>query len=630
MTESLDPNLGEKPTILNSGLDVKNTMSKKEFQKVLMRTFEEVRAILSNHVGPYSRYAMVATSDWTEPVFTKDGVNIIRAFSYASKLQKILVKNITYLGDREEVAAGDGTTSAMILGSTGILELMKEFADCPYNYTVAELESYYTDVFVNKVGRYLDDLACKPGDPDQLREMHERTGLEERDIVYKLAFLQAYTSSHGNRELANIVATFFANNPREVWDYTTIESERYETDKDITVIQDDAQFTIEHVTLTPIEAWNRNLGTMYEIDEETEIILFVESPAIGIESHIPLLEKIKDAIENNKKLCVIMPSRCDNQTEDFFTDLLKKTRCRTVGFVRTGLTQFDVNDLRTLSYILGNEKLKPFVTKGWTAKLAGDSFFIMTGLYPEGTKGKNPYIGDCKNHQALNDYILGIDQQIKILSNDRSQTNVAETIDRLNKHAIKVRTVGHTFIKLGGMQYDHLRNRDIVADALIGTRKALIKGIVPGANITMKQAINLAVSFVADDQDERKKFFVNAVAKALISGIDYIQDILFRSAYRDINVKRDDPKVFSFEKPGDLITLKNYDSIDDFLVACADDDTLTIATEPVTMAKEFLKRFGDLALKFLRTETIIVPMSYYLPEEEKDEHTNSTISSNNG
>ena len=79
-----------------------------------------------------------------------------------------------------------------------------------------------------------------------------------------------------------------------------------------------------------------------------------------------------------------------------------------------------------------------------------------------------------------------------------------------------------------------------------------------------------------------------------------------------------------------MITLKNYDSIDDFLVACADDDTLTIATEPVTMAKEFLKRFGDLALKFLRTETIIVPMSYYLPEEEKDEHTNSTVSSNNG
>ena len=222
MTEPLDPNLGEKPTVLNSGLDVKNTMSKEEFQKVLMRTFEEVRAILSNHVGPYSRYAMVATADWTEPVFTKDGVNIIRAFSYASKLQKILVKNITYLGDREEVAAGDGTTSAMILGSTGILELMKEFADCPYNYTVAELESYYTDVFVNKVGRYLDDLACKPGDPEQLREMHERTGLEERDIVYKLAFLQAYTSSHGNRELANIVATFFANNPREVWDYTRL------------------------------------------------------------------------------------------------------------------------------------------------------------------------------------------------------------------------------------------------------------------------------------------------------------------------------------------------------------------------------------------------------------------------
>ena len=606
-----------KPNVLNSGLDVKNTMSKEEFQNVLVRTFTEVRDILSKHCGPFSQYAMVAVDDWSEPVFTKDGANIIRAFSYASKLQKILVKNLLYLGDREEIAAGDGTTSAMILGADGILNLINKFKDCPFTYTVAELEAIYNDIFVKKAGRYLDDHAWKVTDKDMLEDLCAKTELDERDVIYKLAYLQAYTSSHGNRTLAHVVATFFADNPREVWDYTTIESEKYETQEDISILKDDAQYTIEHVRLTPVQAYNKNLSTAYAVDPETEIIFFVDAPELGIQDHLPLIEKIRDAIENHKKMCVIMPDGQNGmsaQTAAFFEDLFAKSKCKTVGFVRAGLTQYDINDLTTLAYIVSND-LKPKELKGWEAELVGDRFYIKKGLYPEGSSGKNPFIGDEKNHQALNDYLNLVDNRIKELSMDRSKSGIAELVDMLNKFAIKIRTVGHTFVKLGGMQYDHLRNRDVVADAMIATRKALINGIVPGANSTLKRVLKIVLSLYGDNYEtDKAAYFVVNLADALLLGIERIQGILIRSALEKNEDLR--PEDFTLDKPGDLITLTNYDSVLDYLIKSKENPDLFMATEPVSMSKEFMKRFGDLALKFLKTETIIVPMSYYLPEEE--------------
>ena len=613
---------GMKPTVLNSGLDIKNTMSKADFQEILKKTFWEMRDLLAQHCGPFSDYAMVAMDDWTEPVFTKDGANLIRAFSYASKLQKIIAKNLLYLGDREEAAAGDGTTSAMILGADAIPRLIEKFKDCPFHYTVAEMEDLYKKVFGDELNRYLDYYAYRMDDQERLDSLEQETGLKPNEIIYKFAYLQAYTSSHGDKKLAEVVASFFAENPREVWDYTTIESEKYETEKDIYVLKDDAQFTIESCRLTPIQAYNKNLGTMYEIDEETEVMLWVEAPEIGIPEHTELIGRIYDAIEQGKKMCVIVPDGqggMSGSTAAMFEDRLNKTKCKTVGFVRVARTRPDINDLVTLSYILGNDSLKAYSTKSWKAQLIGDRFYIKSGLYPEGTTGKNPYLKDEKGHQGLIDYLNLIDYQIKTLMMDRSKSGVADMVDLLSKYAIKIRTVGHTFVKLGGMQYDHLRNRDVVADAMIATRKALISGIVPGANATLKKCLEMVVKShdtVSGDDGDKGSFFIHAIAEVLLKAIDYIQNILLRSIDAIDEEGHYYDGAFDFHTPGDMITGKNYPSVEAFLTESKSIKNSFIATEPVMMSKEFMKRFGDLALKFVNTASIIVPMSYYLPEEE--------------
>ena len=112
-TQSQIENIGRP--IVNANIGVTNILESNDIYTIMLDTFTDIVRVLSDHCGPYGKFAMItsATNRVAEPVFTKDGIGIVRAMEYMSVMQEYVRNTLAYMGSRVETAAGDGTTSSI-------------------------------------------------------------------------------------------------------------------------------------------------------------------------------------------------------------------------------------------------------------------------------------------------------------------------------------------------------------------------------------------------------------------------------------------------------------------------------------------------------------------------------------
>lgn len=110
-----EPNIGFVPMDNNIGMS--NRLEKGEMQRIMVETLSDLADVLKDHCGPYGKYAAITSpvNPSAEPIFTKDGINIVRSIDYVSQVQQFIRHTLMYMGSRIESTAGDGTTSAMII-----------------------------------------------------------------------------------------------------------------------------------------------------------------------------------------------------------------------------------------------------------------------------------------------------------------------------------------------------------------------------------------------------------------------------------------------------------------------------------------------------------------------------------
>ena len=107
----------EPKNLVNANIGITNIIEHDEIRSTMMETFIELAEKLKKHCGPFSGTAILTNPDdmMAEPVFTKDGINIVNAISYAAPMQDFVRKQLAYMGARIDRSAGDGTTSSMII-----------------------------------------------------------------------------------------------------------------------------------------------------------------------------------------------------------------------------------------------------------------------------------------------------------------------------------------------------------------------------------------------------------------------------------------------------------------------------------------------------------------------------------
>ena len=206
--ETNNPTFGHIPMDVNFGIS--NRLEKAEFEKMMTETLTDLANVLKDHCGPYGKFSAITsvTDPSAEPVFTKDGINILRAIHYASPVQEFVRHTLMYMGSRVETSAGDGTTSAMIIMAIAMVKLLKNLKkiNCTYqdlvdvyNISIAkQLDNRYKDMtytvdyLTDKVYERYSDW-CKKTDKAGINKM----------VIKRIAYSQAYTSSHGDEECNN-------------------------------------------------------------------------------------------------------------------------------------------------------------------------------------------------------------------------------------------------------------------------------------------------------------------------------------------------------------------------------------------------------------------------------------------
>ena len=103
--------------VANANIGISNIIEEDVLIKEMIRTFTELAEKLKAHCGPYSGTAILTnpTQLYQEPIFTKDGINIVKSIQYVSPLQDFVRRQMAYIGSRVESNAGAGTTSSMII-----------------------------------------------------------------------------------------------------------------------------------------------------------------------------------------------------------------------------------------------------------------------------------------------------------------------------------------------------------------------------------------------------------------------------------------------------------------------------------------------------------------------------------
>ena len=589
---------------VNANLNIMNIIEKEEIRSTMMNTFIDLANKLKAHCGPYSGTAILTDPNnaLAEPVFTKDGINIVSRMMYASPMQEFVRQQLAYMGTRVERSAGDGTTSTMIIMAYTLASLLKYFTNNDkYSYTNNDIAETWDVLIADIVKKY-----------DECKSMY--LSLVDSDTVKFIAGSQAYTSSHGDKKLAECIAELFGSTPKEVWDTLTINKAIYESEEKYKVTIADAEYTLDNVALFPNDKCNKELGTVLELTDVPCIIQ--DRVAIGDDYQKNFTKYVSDNIVSGNPLIIVCSNFMDGVTQEYYQKLFTENPNHNTIFVLTPTDDAMLNDINALSVIAYNKStnvltddINPFTA---SVRFEGNTFRFLNGLLelkPE--NGINPYY----KNPAYPTYNEFIDQVSRIIRNEKADAtrNNSRAIRNFTRILHKLIATKDVVFTVGGQAYDNAAAVDIASDALIATKHSLTNGFVAGRCVTLR-------SVLEELKTQSNKFrlmkmcdLYHAFINALLSGISEVDKAIFDS----VNVSDNISNTLKYkESPADFTRLDDPEYIPPVSLQKAIEQKRDYCIiQPIETDITFIKRFGEIGLKFL-TATRVIATGYVYSDKK--------------
>ena len=478
--------------ILNSNQGIVNIIESETIRKDMWHIVDEIFSKLKDHYGPYSSFAgLDSNTPLDDAVFTKDGANIVKAISYSSPLEDWMRRAILYIGTNIEKSAGDGTTSSMMFACS-MLKHMNATIDQlrPINYArFREAWGMFVAEVARRTQSYLITAKDKDGNYDTNRV---------RDIVY----MQAYTSSHGDKELAEAVARIFEATPQHMWAKMGFGRRRYESKKRFEVVEQEQQYLMETEIMTKT-VFNKDAGRYLEYNNAT---LLVINGSMGIDSIFwkTVIEKEIKESTKDKPLAILCYNDFDNAT---FAELMRLSSLNTEEehycFAVFGgrPSHPTVNDFTVIQAITGANVLeytsgefvdKPLIVKDVYVKYEFNRLEL-GGLYPDDRPKarvirERPYYSDPTKPyyrefcDTINKFIESYEMADLDAVKQKELKNFKEMYNKLRYD----KTI--TLI-IGGNTFDNLAMFDVVDDVIRASIRTLENGAVVSNNKTTYNVI---------------------------------------------------------------------------------------------------------------------------------------------
>lgn len=605
--------------LLDANIGSTNITGKEKIKSMVFNTFDTITSTLQQHCGPYSAFAIThrVGDQISEPVFTNDGINIVKTMSFLNPIQDFARRNIAYIGSRVESKVGDGTTTAMILASS----FMKYMSD-PDNIPLQEVLSQvsYTEL-VTLYNTAIDAIK------EKIEHGSVTVGIHQPELVEKVAYCQAFTSSHGDIELSTAIAKLFKSLPVEAWPYIYYYREPAETTVRYYVKSDDRQFATK-VTVMNKNMFNHKLGTQYK-RKGVDLFVYTDILTSGDElTWTPLKEAIENAIMDKKPLVVLCPDNVDGYTRRAITELLVEDKEHVVALFTHHMEHPVLNDFRILTLLTKQQDLqtRSYIVRNVDIECIGHDLSV-DGIYKSTDSVFNPILDD-------EDYPLFKQQveEIRSLIDQAKEESVSRNTVNEITHYVSIYNrllfQKKHMIVVGGLAYDNSAAMDVLMDTVNAVNRSLTQGFTGGANTAFCSAlIELRHAYSSyskykdkDDIRENKVIyfifdaFLNAL-KDIYKGIDWnINGYVPTKDPVKLVESTDDKQVYlcyDAEKGWGIFNI--WDAINNVQPL----SSVSSVIQPSELVPEVLTRIGEVCLKFLKTNNIITEDGVYTPPKKK-------------
>jgi hypothetical protein len=566
--------------VTNLRSDKSNIISNEEIRSKILEVFDIIENELYKHCGPKSNYAMIIDpARYADPVFTKDGINIVRSMEFINEISNTAKRIIAYIGKKIDKSSFDGTTTSMIIFISAIKHIIDggELFDLP----TSVINKCYSN-FVKEFNTKYEDCIYTV---DKLMDL---TGKTKDEIIYQIAYSQAYTSSHGDTELAEVVAECFVKNQYDNFKSIIIERSEIESDNRFIINEYTKQFETDDVYPISFKMNNENLNTSFK-KEKVDFLLFQDELNDGDKNSQYIMSEILRVIQDKESNdLVILTNGMTNFGKQEIIQVLNEYNAfdRVAVFIKSwNHTLEEVNDLLILRNIIVQNDNTPMyeVIKTENAEIeCKNSKLAIGNLFERNEDGTHPFYHD-KTKKEFHKLLTIIDNMIKDLEEDTAP-NTIQKINRIRKVYSRIVYPITTSIKICGKGYDNISMIDVITDVVGATKVSLQNGFVPASGVAFYTTLDKLDPYL-----NKNSIFIKAFKQVLQKISDHIGTLGF------------DIEVFY-----DVITKVGY-HITDFDVPWI--------IQPSTIDKVIIERFGESALKIIKTDKIVAIGGINLKEE---------------
>jgi hypothetical protein len=289
-----------------------------------------------------------------------------------------------------------------------------------------------------------------------------------------------------------------------------------------------------------------------------------------------------------------MPNKSDSMTRGKLSNLYSENPNSKTTLVFVSPEEDGVqNDIEYLPLLIDGYNGEDFVDLELDYETNGKYFKITKGIYnfPELDLTKkcimHPWIGNDA-HAKYNEFVNYLDNGIKSI---QKQFEISEVNKRWYEHLKRMKNkltiINKVKFIIGGSLYNNLTAVDIIHDTLPAVRRSLENGFCLGGNRSLYKALYLIT---------KNNTFIDETTKILCE--------IFMTAIKNMNKavrKNSNTKKVTFNAD-DCADIMSNESGN--LFYCYEHD-IPIVIQPIETDLELVKRFGEMMIKFVKTNKMI-------------------------
>jgi len=532
----------------------KQVLYKEEARKKVKLGADKLADAVKVTIGPKGRN-VILDKGFGAPTITNDGVSIAKEIELEDKVENLGAEIVKEVAEKTNDAAGDGTTTAVVIAQAIINEGIKN------------------------VAAGANPLALKRGIEKGVSLITENLKKMAKQISAKEEMTQVATISAESEEIGNLIAEVMEEVGKDGV-ITVEESKTFGLNKEIVK---GLQFDRGYVSPYMITDAER-MEAVYE----DPYILVTDKKISSIKEILPILEKLA---ETGKKELVIIADEIEG--EALATLVVNKLRgtFNTLAVKAPGFGDRKKEMLEDIAVVTGAEVIseeRGLKLENVSLEQLGSARRVVA------TKDNTTIVEGKGKKEDIENRVVQIKKELEQTDSDFDKEKLQERLAKL------VGGVG--VIKVGAAtEVEQKAKQHKTEDALHATRAAVEEGIVPGGGVALVRAVNSQeFNELLEKIEGEEKIGLKILKRAVEEPMRQIaQNSGIDGAVVVERVKNNENKDFGFNAK----IMEYEDLIKSGII------------DPTKVTRSALENAASAAMMFLTTEAVVAE----LPTEKKED-----------